>query len=373
DTVTLNATADPGWRFDGWSGDATGTTNPLVLQLTGNTVVTATFSQEHYTLTTDVVGSGSVVPSPQQDSYVYGDVVTLVAEPTVGWSFVGWSDQGLGTDSTVQVTITGNTTISAIFAKNEYTIARTVIGSGNLTLAPEKTVYEHGDLVQFKATANAAGWVFARWEGDLTGTINPQSVTMERSLAVTAVFTKTRHTLTELTIGNGSLVVTPKKEFYFYGDNVTVTALPAAGWTLDGWSGDSTGRDNPITLVMDGNKSVIARFVEAPYQLTTTVAGQGTIKRSPDLQFFKDGDNVLLTAEAAPGWRFAGWTGALSGTENPVTVTMNSDKTVSANFVQIGYTVAVDVASTVANTDATANTVAIAPAKSSYSYGDLIT
>ena len=46
------------------------------------------------------------------------------------------------------------------------------------------------------------------------------------------------------------------------------------------------------------------------------------------------GDNttVTLTAVADPGWRFSGWSGDLVSTNNPATITMNADKTVTANF-----------------------------------------
>jgi uncharacterized repeat protein (TIGR02543 family) len=142
---------------------------------------------------------------------------------------------------------------------------------------------------------------------------------------------------------------------------------------LDGWSGDATGRANPITLVMNGNKAVVARFVEAPHLLTTTTTGQGTITRSPDLQSFKEGDTVALTAVPAPGWGFTGWSGAATGTANPVMITMNDDKTVSANFTRIGYTVAVAVASTVNNTNPAGNTATVNPNQALYNYGDAVT
>ena len=80
--MTLTASADTGWTFDSWSGDATGSTNPITLTIDANKVVTATFTQNLYSLTTHTVGSGSVGKQPDQATYVYGDVVTLTA--TVG-------------------------------------------------------------------------------------------------------------------------------------------------------------------------------------------------------------------------------------------------------------------------------------------------
>ncbi|GEM_PF-928751 len=46
DVVYLDATADRGWIFTGWSGDASGTTDPLMIVMTGNPVITATFVED---------------------------------------------------------------------------------------------------------------------------------------------------------------------------------------------------------------------------------------------------------------------------------------------------------------------------------------
>jgi len=43
--VSLTALADPGWSFSGWSGDATGTTNPLTISMLHDTSITANFEQ----------------------------------------------------------------------------------------------------------------------------------------------------------------------------------------------------------------------------------------------------------------------------------------------------------------------------------------
>jgi len=42
-TVSLTATPDAGWQFDGWSGDATGSANPIEVVMDADKAVTATF------------------------------------------------------------------------------------------------------------------------------------------------------------------------------------------------------------------------------------------------------------------------------------------------------------------------------------------
>ncbi|MDZ7682611.1 MAG: hypothetical protein U5J63_13100 [Fodinibius sp.] len=52
---------------------------------------------------------------------------------------------------------------------------------------------------------------------------------------------------------------------------------------------------------------------------------------------FAEGEEVSVEAQAAEGWEFVGWTGDVESTENPVDITMNSDKTLTANFEQKEY------------------------------------
>ncbi len=66
--------------------------------------------------------------------------------------------------------------------------------------------------------------------------------------------------------------------------------------------------------------------------LTTVVVGNGTIDRNPDLTSYTCGDMVELTANPAPGWFFSSWSGDLTGSTNPATVTMDGPLTVTANF-----------------------------------------
>jgi uncharacterized repeat protein (TIGR02543 family) len=70
--VTLTATPASGWSFSGWSGDASGSTNPLQVTMDGNKTITANFTQITYTLTVNTSGQGSVTRSPNQANYPAG-------------------------------------------------------------------------------------------------------------------------------------------------------------------------------------------------------------------------------------------------------------------------------------------------------------
>ena len=83
---------------------------------------------------------------------------------------------------------------------------------------------------------------------------------MDASKAVTATFTQDEYSLTVNTVGNGSVSKDPDQPSYHYGEVVTLTATADPGWSFFGWEGDLAGNTNPITITMDGNKSVTAVF-----------------------------------------------------------------------------------------------------------------
>ena len=87
----MTATPVAGWSFSGWSGDLTGSVNPVTITLNGNKTVTATFTQNTYSLTVNVVGSWFCCVEVPDCSLHFGDVVQLTANPGAGWTFSGWS------------------------------------------------------------------------------------------------------------------------------------------------------------------------------------------------------------------------------------------------------------------------------------------
>ena len=58
----------------------------------------------------------------------------------------------------------------------------------------------------------------------------------------------------------------------------------------------------------------------------------GSVSISPEQTEYVEGTEISLTATAGEGFRFDGWTGDVSDTVNPLTVTMDSDKSITANF-----------------------------------------
>ena len=72
------------------------------------------------------------------------------------------------------------------------------------------------------------------------------------------------------------------------------------------------------------------------YTLTVNVTppNGGDVSRSPNKAAYKAGESVTVTATAADGYRFIGWSGVLNATAGSVTAAMNSDLTLTANFIE---------------------------------------
>jgi uncharacterized repeat protein (TIGR02543 family) len=181
-SVPLTAIASAGWSFSGWSGDASGTTNTTIT-MDGNKAVTATFTQNEYTLTILVVGEGTV--SLGNGTYLSGASVSLMATSSAGWSFSGWSGDASGTGNTI-IVMDGNKAVTATFTQNEYNLTILVVGEG--TVSPGNGTHLSGATVSLEAMS-ADGWTFSEWSGDASGTTNT-TITMDGNKAVTATFTQ---------------------------------------------------------------------------------------------------------------------------------------------------------------------------------------
>jgi len=93
----------------------------------------------------------------------------------------------------------------------------------------------------------------------------------------------------------------------------------------------------PAALYAGTNGGGIFRYGVAPsHALTTTVSPStgGSIVRVPNATSYATDTVVTLTASPATGYAFTGWSGALTGVKNPVTVTMNADKKITASFAR---------------------------------------
>ncbi|MGM9805168.1 MAG: DUF5074 domain-containing protein, partial [Candidatus Aphodosoma sp.] len=89
---TITATANPGYKFVQWSDG--NTENPRTITVTEDMAITAEFEASEYTVTVNSADEsmGTVAVEPAKESYLYGETVTVSADPNPGYKFVQWSD-----------------------------------------------------------------------------------------------------------------------------------------------------------------------------------------------------------------------------------------------------------------------------------------
>ncbi len=371
--VQLTATPAAGWSFAGWSGDLTSNMNPATINMAGNMTVYATFTQDQYPLILETSGQGNPTITPNT-AVTYGSTVQLNANPLAGWAFTGWSsntqDITIADPSQPATTavIKGAGTITAVYSQNTYVLMLNHLTGGTITvdnnLGSYFDGYHYGDTVTLTAIPDE-GYTFLRWSGDAEGTGTTCTITIDGNKLVGAIFTQPDYEII-VTIdpsAGGSVLVEPPDIYnfgYHYGDVVTLTAQPNAGYYFSGWSGDASGTVQSIQLTVTGDIALTAHFVQNEYQLIVNVIGEGTATKSLEGPYHY-GDNVTLSAHPATGWSFANWTGSTSSTTNSITLTIYGNITLNAFFNQNYYTLDVS--------GSTGGHLILTPDQATYTYG----
>ena len=190
----------------------------------------------------------------------------------------------------------------------------------------------------------------------LTAVTIPNSVT---SVSSSAFYLCT--SLTSVNIGNG---VTGIPHYMFYGclslSSVTipsaVTSIGVEAFTdctglerivflgnAPTYSETSFRNSSPTVYYVVGTTgwgiyyAGLNTAVIGSYLLTTVCnAAEGTSSINPIKQAYQSGDSVTISATPKAGYLFGSWSGASTATTSSITLTMNSDKIVTANFIQDG-------------------------------------
>jgi hypothetical protein len=300
--ATLTATAEPGYLFGSWAGDASGNTTSTSLSMNGNKTVGASFVQDlqdsdndgftnfdesvtfaaiggnssnatlfpvrTFTLSTTSNGTitgnytfsgagnftsnGTIVSG--NNTLPHGSSLTLTANATRGYKLQKWSDNSTG--ATLSLTLNNNQTVGATFTPDNTTDAD---GDGltdyqelvtHLTNPDSKDTDGDGLEDKFEIDNGTSPndresvptYTLTRGEMTGNGTISGGNFTFTGNATVTGAFTFT---------GNSSATLK-------YGSNVTLTPAPDSGYQLGSWSGDASTNG---TLTITGNKTVGATFV----------------------------------------------------------------------------------------------------------------
>jgi hypothetical protein len=197
------------------------------------------------------------------------------------------------------------------------TLTVNVVGQGSVDKDPDKGTGSHACEEEVTLTAQGdPGWGFSQWSGDLTGTTNPATLTMDGSKEVTATFLESGYTLTVTAnpSAGGTVEVSPPGP-YVQDAVVTLRPQPNLGYRFVGWSGpDATDvvakGGGAWEITIDESKSVTAEFEEADCSLTVTVnpTGAGNVARKPPAPNLC-GEVICLRPVPNQDWSFSGWGG----------------------------------------------------------------
>jgi hypothetical protein len=390
DVVTLTASASLPWAFSSWNSVSGATlsgnpnSNPVTITIQGNSDVTANFLQPGYTVNATpsaegvlpYAGSlgGTILKTPNQSVYHYGDVVTVQAIPDDKMYFMSWTGSfGLDTTNPKTITVTGDIALTANF-KSGYVLNYTVTGDGTVTGAVNNTIYSPvGTPTQVTLTANPnSNRTFLGWTGTVNSTARSITLTMDSDKILLAAFTDAVKDLV-LTVNVNNqcgIAMDPLAPWTSpYGPTAiknntdpTITATPPVQCIFTGWSGDVTGTANPVTINnMKQNKTVTATFIRKQAtlnvnvifkdglgQVITGVTGgvvkvNGTAITSPYQANIPYGDTVQLNATPSDYWDFNGWGGDMNTLAYSPTLVMNGNKTATATFTKRLYRLTLNV------------------------------
>ncbi|MBM4378806.1 MAG: hypothetical protein FJ086_05820 [Deltaproteobacteria bacterium] len=233
-----------------------------------------------------------------------------------------------------------------VTARGEGSVLSTPVGvdCGPLCTAP----FEAGSSVTLEAEP-AAGGAFLGWSGDCDGTATSCAVKMDGERAVTAVFSVPLRV--QVTTAGGKVTSSPAGircpelcgAGFAPGAVVALTATTDPGFTFAGWGGACSGTGS-CTVTLEAATTVTAAFSPStgPRTLAVTLSGpgQGTVTSVPTGvncpgdcdESFPPGTQVTLTAVAAAGSTFGGWSGGCTGSAPTCKVALATSTSVTATF-----------------------------------------
>jgi len=238
---------------------------------------------------------------------------------------------------------------------NGYSLS-TAVAPANAGTVDGSEFVTGGPVTLVATAAPGSGYTFAGWAGASAVKTNMVTLTMDRNQSIVAMFNPpsgvTEHTLAAVAFTpngttGGAVYINgvPAEEITIQNHNTPITAMAVAavGYTFTGWSGALEGSKEPTDVfTMNGGKTLVAEFTPNTYKFTVNanplVGGVVFVNGTASMGGIEDyshGTAVTLRIQPAEGYTFTGWTGAVTGTANPLTVTMNSGyhlQTLTANF-----------------------------------------
>ena len=334
-----------GYIFLGWTGE--GITEPqktmeIPQGSTGDRTYTANWQVIEYTIITLLEGGNA--GSSQVYFYTVEQTVTLPTPTRTGYTFLGWTGEGITTPQpnvTIPKGSTGDKTYIENWELTEYNITMDLNGGSG----QEKVVYTMTDEDFELPTPTRNGYEFVGWTGEgittpQTEVIIPTGSTGNRTY--TANWKVIEYTITLDT--NGGPAVSPIK--YTVEDSFTLPYPLRPGYEFVGWTLDGSGMPPFTPLIIyhgtTGNLRYKAEWRLAEYTITMDLNGGSGQEK---VVYTITDEDFELPTPTRNGYEFVGWTGErITTPQTSVKISKGStgNKAYTANWKAIVYTITLD-------------------------------
>ena len=331
-----------GYIFLGWTGE--GITEPqktieIPQGSTGDRTYTANWQVIEYTIITLLEGGNA--GSSQVYFYTVEQTVTLPTPTRTGYTFLGWTGEGITTPQpnvTIPKGSTGDKTYIENWELTEYNITMDLNGGSG----QEKVVYTMTDEDFELPTPTRNGYEFVGWTGE--GITTPQtSVIIPKGSTGNKAYTANWQVI-EYTITldpNGGPAVSPIK--YTVEDTLTLPYILRPGYEFAGWTLDGSGMLPFTPLIIypgtTGDLHYKAEWRLAEYTITMDLNGGSGQEK---VVYTMTDEDFELPTPTRNGYEFVGWTGErITTPRTSVKIPKGStgNKAYTANWKVIRYTI----------------------------------
>ncbi|MDE5609225.1 MAG: InlB B-repeat-containing protein, partial [Bacteroidales bacterium] len=287
----------------------------------------------------------------QSGNGVYGAEasVTITALPAEGYRFVNWTRAGLSavfsTEAVYTFAVTEDLALVAVFEKIPDVPVPPVEETFTVQVSANNTewglVSQSGNGTYKKdslATITAlpfTGYRFVNWtkaDGSVFGLASDTTFAVTENLVLVAVFEEIPDVpvppveedfTVQLSVNNPAWgrVLKTGNCIYEQGEEITILALPFAGYRFVNWTeedGSVFATDSLLTFKVTENLELTAHFEKIPdvpvvpvvdtftVQVSANDAAWGSVAQSGNGRYEKD-SSASITATANPGYRFVNW------------------------------------------------------------------
>ena len=262
-TVILEAPAKEGHLFKGWKDEKgnsypAGTDGKVKITVNEDMKLTAVWEARTFTVTY-VLPDGKT----RTETAAYGQTVTLVEEPRIGYTFVGWKDGEKVYHAGETITVTGDMTLTAEWKKLPSALVRIEIdANGGVGGSGSQTV-QKGTTVILEAPAKE-GHLFKGWKDEKgnsypAGTDGKVKITVNEDMKLTAVWEARTFTVTYVLLDGKT-----RTETVAYGQNVTLGEEPRTGYTFVGWKDGEKMYHAGETITVTEDMTLTAEWEKLP-------------------------------------------------------------------------------------------------------------